>query len=124
MRLSWEGQFDKYELDVRQTPAARLMSMADEITKNLDVVDDAARVRELVFEGAMHYLNSLGATSLEEFDEGGAFCRPEITHAFREAEFVKQLQSWVCFILLQEKRLNDLWAVLRFEKFWESPEHI
>lgn len=124
MRLSWEGQFDKYELDVRQTPAARLMSMSDEITKNLDIADDAARVRELVFEGAMHYLSSLGATTLEEFDEGGAFCRPEITHAFRESYFVTQLQAWVCFILLKEKRLNDLWAVLRFERFWESEESV
>lgn len=122
MRLSWEGQFDKYELDVRQTPAARLMTVADEITKNLDIEDDAARVRELVFEGAIHHLNSLGATTLEEFDEGGAFCRPEITYAFRSEPFVSQLQAWVCFILLKEKRLNDLWAVLRFERFWESAE--
>ncbi|MDP2143123.1 MAG: hypothetical protein Q8J80_03250 [Gallionella sp.] len=120
MRLSWEGQFDKYELDVRQTPAARLMSMADEITKNLNVEDSAARVRELALEGAVHHLGSLGATTLDDFDEGGAFCRPEITYAFRSEPFVSQLQAWVCFILLKEKRLNDLWAVLRFERFWEE----
>lgn len=120
MRLSWEGQFDKYELDVRQTPAARLMSMADEIAKNLNVEDSAARVRELALEGAVHHLGSLGATTLDDFDEGGAFCRPEITYAFRSEPFVSQLQAWVCFILLKEKRLNDLWAVLRFERFWEE----
>lgn len=120
MRLSWDGQFDKDALEVRQTPAARLMSMADEIIKKLDLDDQAAKVRELVFEGAMHHLNSLGATVLEDFDEGGAFCRPEITFAFREVEFVSQLQAWVCFMLLQKGHLNDLWAVLRFEKFWEE----
>lgn len=122
MRLSWEGQFDKDELEVRQTPAARLMSMADEIIKNLglDNHEDEERVRKLVFEGAMHHLNTLGATTLEDFDEGGTFCRPEITFALRETEFVTQLQAWVCFILLREGHLNDFWAVLRFEKFWES----
>lgn len=120
MRLSWDGAFDKYELDVRQTPAARLMSIADEIIKNLGIEGTADEVRRLVFEGALHHLNILGIGSLEDFDEGGAYCRPEITYAFREQEFVSQLQAWVCFELLKEGHLNDLWAVLRFERFWES----
>jgi len=120
MRLSWEGQFDKDELEVRQTPAARLMSMSDEIIKNLDLEDQADEVRRLVFEGALHHLNALGATTLEDFDDGGSFCRPEITFALRETEFVSQLQAWVCYMLLRNGHLNDLWAVLRFEKFWED----
>jgi len=123
MRLSWGGQFDKDALEVRQTPAARLMSIADEIIKKLAVEDQATKVRDLVFEGSMHHLNSLGATVLEDFDEGGAFCRPEITFAFREVEFVSQLQAWVCFMLLQKGHLNDLWAVLRFEKSWEEQQY-
>lgn len=124
MRLSWEGQFDKGELEVRQTPAARLMSLADEITKNLDIEDQAVKVRELVFEGAMHHLNMLGTATLEDFDEGGSFCQPEITFAFRETEFVSQLQAWVCFMLLRKGHLNDFWAVLRYEKFWEIKNQV
>lgn len=122
MRLSWDGQFDKNELDVRQTPAARVMSMADEIIKNLDLEDQAGKVRELVFEGTMHHLNTLGALALEDFDEGGPYCRPEITYALRETGFVTQLQAWVSYMLLRNGHLNNLWAVLRFEKFWESED--
>jgi hypothetical protein len=123
MYISWEGQFDKYELDVRQTPAARLVAMAEEITRNLDLEEAGAkRVSELVLEGALHYLPGLRPLFLAQLDEGGPFCRPEITYALRSERFVSQLQGWVCFMLLKEGHLDDLWAVLRFVPFWESGE--
>ena len=78
------------------------------------------RVQALVFEGAMSYLHNLHALSLDQFDEGGNFCRPEITFALRAERFVSQLQGWVCFMLLKEGHLDALWAVLRFERFWEE----
>jgi hypothetical protein len=121
MFLSWEGQFDKHQLDVRQTPAARLQSLADEIIKYLALPSaGAVRVRELVLQGSRHYLPSIVVSSVVDFDEGGIYCRPEITHALRSENFVEQLRSWVCFVLLTEEYLNDLWAVLRFSRFWED----
>jgi hypothetical protein len=112
MFASWEGQFDKHPL-------------AQEIVRNLSLErEGAVRIRALVLEGALHYLPSLQARSYVDFDDGGPYCRPEITFVLRSENFVSQLQSWVCFVLLKEGYLNALWAVLRNEVFWETDDQL
>jgi hypothetical protein len=120
MHNAIEGIHDQTVIDLRQTPAARIKFMALEIASGLKLDDDGARrAEELVREGALHYLPFEGAAP-SDLEEGGQYCRPEITFALRKESFVMQLQAWVCFMLLSEHRLNDLWAVLRFEAFWDA----
>lgn len=123
MHRAIDGRLDKYEFDIRQTPAARLTAIADDIIEQLSVDGDASeRVRALVFEGAQHHLRRLGARTLAEFDYGGRYCKAEVTFALRDENFVAQLEQWICFTLLRENHLSKLAAVMRFERFWELEE--
>ncbi len=120
---SMEGRFDQYEFNIRQTPAARLAAIGDEIVRQLGVDGDTVgRVHALVLQGAIHYLSHLEVTSLAQFDVGGTYCRPEVTFALRTDTFVAQLEAWICLELLKEQRLSKIWAVLRFEHFWTPEE--
>lgn len=124
MHVAWEGRFNKHELEVRQTPAARLIQIADEIVSQLGMEQHADRVNALVYEGALSHLSNVLIRSMSDFEEDGDFCRPEITHAFRQEQFTSQVSAWVCFMLLREGLLDDLWAVLRYERFWERGSSI
>lgn len=117
-----DGMHGRTTFELRQTPAARIISLANEISGKLDLDDAGARrTLALVLEGALHYLPFPGAVR-EDFDDGGKYCLPEITFALRNETFVMQLQAWVCFNLLTEHHLDNLWAVLRFEQFWNNDE--
>jgi hypothetical protein len=121
MYRSIEGRFDKFEFDIRQPPAARLANMADEINRQLgNDADTAQRVRELVLAGTLHHFQRLHLAEWSDFEAGGKYCKPSVTFALRNEQFVSQLEAWVCFILLKEGRLSKLGAALRFERFWES----
>lgn len=115
-----DGPHDRTEFDLRQTPAARISAMANEIGSRLALSGESLeRTEHLVLEGTLHYLPLDGATQAD-LEEGGRYCRPEITFALRNEQFVAQMQAWACFMLLSEGRLDDLWAVLRFERFWDE----
>lgn len=123
MYRSIEGRFDRFEFDIRQSPAARLSSIADEINRQLgNDAETASRVRELVLTGALHYLPRLHPAEWVDFEAGGKYCRPSVTYALRNEQFVTQLETWICFVLLKEGRLSKIGAALRFERFWEREE--
>lgn len=113
------GRFDEHEFDIRQTPSARMASIAEQVVDQLGVDDDTGlRVRDLVYEGSLHYLQRLGMPSREDFDVGGRYCRPEVTFALRNELFVSQLETWICYKLLIEHRLSKIAAAIHFERAW------
>jgi hypothetical protein len=125
MYRSIEGRFDKFEFDIRQPPAARLANISDEINRQL--ANDAAtaqRVRELVLTGTLHHFQRLHLAEWADFEAGGKYCKPSVTFALRNEQFVSQLEAWVCFVLLKEGRLSKVGAALRFERFWEREQQV
>jgi hypothetical protein len=118
LHKSWIGRFDVLDMDIQETPAERLVVIAEKIVHLLRIPGKSGEVLDLVLEGAAHRLGGIAVNSFDDFKEGGSLCKPVVTFSFRAESFASQLQQWVTYTLIKRGHLDRLRGIFRDDNIW------
>jgi hypothetical protein len=114
------GRFEALDFEFEETPADLIRTLANKISKFLNIKEKYATVLELVIEGSRYRLAPVPVSGLSDFEYGAVLCKSCVTFALRSEAFQRQLLKWITSRLLNTGQLRPLDELFKRGRAWED----
>jgi len=107
------GRHNKVEININETPAARVQRIVDDLINIIDADQaEAAEIKRRTEESVLQYLGNMSPKDMSDLAEDGRLFLPQITYELRNPALVSHIQGWVVRSMLADGLIKGLHRIV------------